>query len=298
MNKEQIINKELEKIEQLKKRNGCSLLFDKSKKKYEEILNLNLKGNDLTISACLLSGIEKIYFVPFDNRNIVEVTSKGINPIFFAENQEGLPLNIDDEVIVSINGGQELAQVKSVGDRVKYKRQKLGFFNEELPKVLRTPNEEDLKKIEKNKADELRAREVFKVKTKKLNLEMKLVDIHFQFDRSKLYFFYTADGRVDFRELAKELAAEFKTRIELRQIGPRDETKKLSGIGICGRELCCSTFICNFKKITTMLNYDLHFQNQTISQKQCGVCGKLKCCLTYELKDDEVIEVETEDERK
>jgi|GEM_PF-608208 cell fate regulator YaaT (PSP1 superfamily) len=281
--------------EELKKKNGCSLLFYNSSKKYEEILNYNLKPNKLPLSACLLKTIENLYYAPYDNRNIAELVSRGINSNFFALVPDNMNLNLYDEVIVEINGGCELAVVKSLGDKVKYKRQKLGLFNESLPKILRIPNEDDLIKIEKNKSDEIRARDVFKVKTKKFNLEMKLVDVHFQFDKSKLYFFYTADGRVDFRELAKELAAEFKTRIELRQIGPRDETKKTSGIGICGRELCCSTFICNFKKITTMLNYDLHFQNHNISQKQCGICGKLKCCLTYELKEDETISVETED---
>jgi cell fate regulator YaaT (PSP1 superfamily) len=111
---------------------------------------------------------------------------------------------------------------------------------------------------------------------------MKLVDIHFQFDRKKLFFFYTADGRVDFRELAKRLASKFKTRIELRQIGVRDEAKRIGGLATCGREFCCTSFMNNFKRITT----DIALENNisTSISKYTGPCGKLKCCLSFELE--------------
>ena len=113
------------------------------------------------------------------------------------------------------------------------------MYGEHLPKIMRKVNDEDLIVQRKNQEDEEKAKESFKVKSLKYNLVMKLVDVHFQFDRNKLFFFYTADGRIDFRELAKDLASEFKTRIELRQIGVRDEAKRIGGIGVCGRVFCC-----------------------------------------------------------
>jgi cell fate regulator YaaT (PSP1 superfamily) len=113
---------------------------------------------------------------------------------------------------------------------------------------------------------------------------MKLVDVHYQFDKKKLYFFYTTDGRVDFRELAKSLASEFRTRIELRQMGVRDEAKRIGGLGSCGREYCCSSFLNNFKKITTQV---ANQQNTSSNiSKLSGPCGKLKCCLCFELEEN------------
>ena len=136
-------------------------------------------------------------------------------------------------------------------------------------------------KINRNKRDEERAKPIFLSLVNKLKLEMKLVDIHFQFDRKKLYFFYTSDGRVDFRQLAKDLASEFKTRIELRQIGVRDEAKQIGGMGTCGREYCCTSFMCNFKRISTQFASE---QNLNLSfSKMSGPCCKLKCCLSFEL---------------
>ncbi|MCG2759848.1 MAG: stage 0 sporulation protein [Candidatus Delongbacteria bacterium] len=115
---------------------------------------------------------------------------------------------------------------------------------------------------------------------KSLNLEMKFIDIEYKFDRKKLVFYFTADGRVDFRELVKIFAGEYKTRIELRQIGVRDEAQKIGGIGICGRELCCSQFLTNFVSINVSMARD---QNLFVKpEKFSGACGKLQCCLKYE----------------
>jgi cell fate regulator YaaT (PSP1 superfamily) len=113
---------------------------------------------------------------------------------------------------------------------------------------------------------------------------MKLVHIHYQFDRKRLFFFYTSDGRVDFRELAKDLASEFKTRIELRQMGVRDEAKNIGGLGTCGREFCCSSFLNNFKRISTQLANDQNL-NTNLS-KLSGPCGKLKCCISFEIDEN------------
>jgi cell fate regulator YaaT (PSP1 superfamily) len=169
-----------------------------------------------------------------------------------------------------------------IGELVKLKRHYLGYFGEELPKFQRKASSEDLDRIRKNLQDETRAIPIFKKAMEKFNLNMKLVSIHYQFDRKKLFFFYTADGRVDFRELAKELASEFKTRIELRQIGVRDEAKKVGGVGTCGREYCCISFLSSFKRITTQLANE---QNLLSSMgKLSGPCGKLKCCLSFEVE--------------
>lgn len=220
--------------------------------------------------------------IPIDGRNIIEVHCKGLVSCFFAIVPESVKSELKeyDEVLVTCGESLEIATVKTVGDLVKIKRQRLGLYGEDLPTILRKVGVNDEAKIAQNIKDELKARESFKAKSKKYNLEMKLVDVHFQYDRNKLYFFYTADGRVDFRELAKDLAGEFKTRIELRQIGVRDEAKKIGGIGACGREYCCSSFMEDFKRISTNLASE---QNLLANiSKLSGPCGKLKCCLSFE----------------
>jgi cell fate regulator YaaT (PSP1 superfamily) len=189
----------------------------------------------------------------------------------------------EDFVVISIDDYIEIAQVKSIGELVKKKRQYIGLFNEELPHVLRKATFEDLERIRKNISDEQKAVPKFRNSASKFNLEMKLVSIHYQFDRKKLFFFYTADGRIDFRDLAKELASEFKTRIELRQIGVRDEAKKIGGVGSCGRQFCCHAFLNNFKRITTQLASDQNIVSNM--GKLSGPCNKLKCCLSFELEN-------------
>ncbi|MBU2508636.1 MAG: Signal peptidase-like protein, partial [Bacteroidetes bacterium] len=189
-----------------------------------------------------------------------------------------------DRVVFELDDYQEIAEIEETGNIVRTRRQKLGFYNEEIPRIIRKVNEDDLEKFRINQSDELKARAIFKQKVEKFKLTMKLVDIHYQFDRKRLLFFYTSDGRVDFRELAKDLAGEFKTRIELRQIGVRDEAKRIGGLGVCGREYCCSSFLYNFKRITTQIAND---QNATSNfSKLSGPCGKLKCCLSFEIEQN------------
>lgn len=220
--------------------------------------------------------------VPIDSRNIIEITCNGLLPSNYIEIAKDLNETIypDDFVIVQNDDYLEIVQVKLVGELVKIKRQYQGLFDEPLPIAIRKASSEDLAKIRNNIHDEEKAVTIFKQASSKFNLEMKLVNIHFQFDRKKLFFFYTADGRVDFRELAKELAAEFKTRIELRQIGVRDEAKKIGGVGSCGREFCCISILNNFKKISTQLASDQNLANNI--SKLSGPCNKLKCCLSFE----------------
>ncbi len=149
-----------------------------------------------------------------------------------------------------------------------------------LKNVIRKTTEEDLKQVEENKKKELEAFEICLEKIKKHNLDMKLIDVEYTFDNNKVLFYFTADGRVDFRELVKDLASVFRTRIELRQIGVRDEAKMMGAIGNCGRELCCSTHLAEFHPVSIKMA-----KEQSLSlnpAKISGTCGRLMCCLKYE----------------
>ncbi|ABS20402.1 PSP1 domain-containing protein [Bacillus cytotoxicus] len=149
-----------------------------------------------------------------------------------------------------------------------------------LKKVIRIANENDRTIVEENKHAAKEAYQVCQQKVADHNLDMKLVDVEYTFDRNKIIFYFTADGRIDFRELVKDLAAIFRTRIELRQIGVRDEAKMLGGIGPCGRMLCCSTFLGDFEPVSIKMAKD---QNLSLNPtKISGLCGRLMCCLKYE----------------
>lgn len=149
-----------------------------------------------------------------------------------------------------------------------------------LKKVMRVATEEDIAQEKLNKEKEKEAFDICFEKIAKHKLEMKLIDVEFTFDLNKIIFYFTADGRVDFRDLVKELASIFRTRIELRQIGVRDEAKMLNGIGICGRPLCCATFLGDFQPVSIKMAKD---QNLSLNPtKISGICGRLMCCLKYE----------------
>ena len=149
-----------------------------------------------------------------------------------------------------------------------------------LKPIIRIATEEDKKHNEENKKKEKEAFEICQQKIKKHKLDMNLLDVEYKFDNSKILFFFTADGRIDFRELVKDLAAVFKTRIELRQIGVRDEVKRIGGNGVCGRELCCCSFLGNFETVSIKMAKE---QNISLNpSKISGNCGRLMCCLKYE----------------
>lgn len=149
-----------------------------------------------------------------------------------------------------------------------------------LKKVMRIATEEDLKHAEDNRKKEKEAFATCLQKIRDHNLEMKLIDVEYTFDNNKILFYFTADGRVDFRELVKDLAAVFKTRIELRQIGVRDESKMMGGIGVCGRMLCCSSYLGEFQPVSIKMAKEQGLSlNPT---KISGTCGRLMCCLKYE----------------
>lgn len=244
----------------------------------------NISDKHHNISGCIACDSHTCDRLLIEERNIVEISCKGLLSSNFCEvpSEKDIAIFPEDFVIIQHEETLEVAQVKLIGELVKLKRHYLGLFGEPLPKVVRKASVEDLDKVRKNLHDEERALPIFKKAIAKFNLDMKLVSIHYQFDRKKLFFFYTADGRVDFRELAKDLAAEFRTRIELRQIGVRDEAKKIGGMGTCGREYCCISFLSSFKRITTQLANE---QNLISSMgKLSGPCGKLKCCLSFEVE--------------
>lgn len=156
-----------------------------------------------------------------------------------------------------------------------------------LKSVIRIANEQDKKTVEKNKEKEKEAFKICLEKIRKHNLQMKLIDVEYTFDNNKVLFYFTADGRIDFRQLVKDLAAIFKTRIELRQIGVRDETKILGGIGICGRCLCCHTYLSEFAPVSIKMAKE---QNLSLNQtKISGVCGRLMCCLKNEQETYEAL---------
>ena len=188
---------------------------------------------------------------------------------------ENIKLEQGMEVIVDTSMGDELGEVVIAEKMVEDDR-----VTEPLKKVVRIATEKDKKSKKEYKAKEPDALKICEEKIKKHGLPMKLVDVEYKFDGSKLIFYFTADGRIDFRELVKDLAAVFRTRIELRQIGVRDEVKRTGGNGICGRELCCCTFLGNFETVSIKMAKE---QNISLNpSKISGNCGRLMCCLKYE----------------
>ncbi|MFA5806711.1 MAG: regulatory iron-sulfur-containing complex subunit RicT [Melioribacteraceae bacterium] len=250
---------------------------------FEAVVIRNIQDRRNNISACFQCSTCLPQITPTDKRKIIEIECNGLLNCDFCEIHEKSEIELfpGDFVIVQSNESIEVAQVKLIGEIVRLKRQSYNLWGENLPNVKRKANSEDLDRIRKNFQDEEKAIKIFRTAVSKFNLSMKLVSIHYQFDRKKLFFFYTSENRVDFRELAKELASEFKTRIELRQIGVRDEAKKVGGVGTCGREFCCISFLPGFRRITTQLANE---QNLLSSMgKLSGPCGKLKCCLSFEI---------------
>ena len=192
---------------------------------------------------------------------------------FFAPGK--LEIRTGDKVIVETARGVEFGSVVTGPKDVEDDK-----ITPPLKPVIRIATEEDKKKEEKNRAKEKEAFEICLEKIRKHGLEMKLIDAEYTFDNNKVLFYFTADGRIDFRELVKDLASVFRTRIELRQIGVRDETKIRGGIGICGRSLCCHTYLSEFAPVSIKMAKE---QNLSLNPtKISGVCGRLMCCLTNE----------------
>lgn len=207
-------------------------------------------------------------------KRIVGVRFKRLGKIYFFD-PKWLEVQKGEKIIVETSQGEEIAEVVVPNRMID--EEKLGT---PLKKVLRLASQRDLKHAEECKKKEKEAFEVCNKKIKEHKLDMTLTDVEYKFDNSKILFYFTADGRVDFRELVKDLASIYKTRIELRQIGVRDEVKRIGGNGVCGRELCCCSFLRDFETVSIKMAKE---QNISLNpSKISGNCGRLMCCLKYE----------------
>ena len=216
---------------------------------------------------------------PYD---ILEIRFKNSRKGFY-RNTKKLSLQVGDAVVVEGSPGLDVGVVSIVGElaRIQVKKKAPGLKNADTRKIIRVAGQEEIDKW--IKARSLEKEVMYKSRTLAVNLglEMKISDVEYQADLTKATFYYTADGRVDFRQLIKDMAEEFKIRIEMRQIGARQEASRLGGIGSCGRELCCSTWLTDFRSVSTSA---ARYQQLSLNpQKLAGQCGKLKCCLNYEL---------------
>lgn len=218
----------------------------------------------------------------FNHLNIVEVRFKGSRKEFF-RNTSKLDLFTGDSVVVESSFGFDIGTVSATGEivRLQLKKYRVQEDSEDIKSILRIANEKDLEKYHQVKAKENSTLERARTISFELNLAMKISDIELQGDGRKVIFFYTAEARVDFRELIKRYADEFKVKIEMRHISYREEASRLGGIGVCGRELCCSSWLTDYKQVNTGA---ARSQNLSINmEKLAGQCGRMKCCLNYEL---------------
>jgi len=221
---------------------------------------------------------------PFD---VVEVSfNNGLRKEFYRK-RKGLLIDTGDSVVVETQFGHDIGVITLSGELVKLQmRKKRVKSKEKLYYLLRRAGEHDLERYREAKSREYEIMVRSRVIARSLKLNMKIGAVEVQGDNKKTTFYYTADGRVDFRQLIKEFAREFRTKVEMKQIGARQEAGKIGGIGSCGRELCCSTWLTDFKSVNTSA---ARYQNLSINQsKLSGQCGRLKCCLNYEL--DQYIE--------
>ena len=207
-------------------------------------------------------------------KNIIGIRFKKLGKIYFF-NPKGLKVRKGDKVIVETSQGEEYAEVLIPNRYVDDDK-----IVAPLKKVLRIATYKDIKRHEECKKIEEEAFKVCQEKIKEHGLNMVLTEVECKFDNSKILFYFTADGRIDFRDLVRDLAAIYKTRIELRQIGVRDEVKRIGGNGVCGRELCCCTFLSDFETVSIKMAKE---QNISLNpSKISGNCGRLMCCLKYE----------------
>jgi cell fate regulator YaaT (PSP1 superfamily) len=237
---------------------GCNKL-----EVYDWLANMSLPGNQ----------------APYD---IVEVRFKNSRKNFY-RNNKSLSLQVGDAVAVEEASGHDIGVVSVVGElaRIQVKKKETNFKPLEARKIYRIASQDDIDKWIKARSLEVDLMHRSRTLAIELALEMKISDVEYQGDLTKATFYYTAEGRVDFRQLIKNMADQFKVRIEMRQIGSRQEASRLGGIGSCGRELCCSTWLTDFRSVSTSA---ARYQQLSLNpQKLAGQCGKLKCCLNYEL---------------
>ncbi|MDQ1160239.1 cell fate regulator YaaT (PSP1 superfamily) [Chryseobacterium sp. SORGH_AS 447] len=240
--------------------------------------NVNTCGNSYKLSVFdWLSNINN----PVPNRcDFVEVRFKNDRKSFF-KNVNNIPLHIGSVVTVESSPGHDVGVVSLTGELVKIQMKKKKCSEESALKIYRLANQKDLEVWQEARKKEDNVKIDARKIAHRLGLEMKITDVEYQGDASKVTFYYTAESRVDFRQLIKEYAGAFRTKIDMKQIGFRQEAAKVGGIGSCGRELCCSTWLTDFRSVNTNV---ARYQQLSINpQKLAGQCGKLKCCLNYEL---------------
>lgn len=214
--------------------------------------------------------------------DIVEIRFKNSRKSFF-RNLKGFELNVGDVVVVEASPGYDVGVISVVGElsRIQLQKKAPNFKAHEARKIIRHASQEDIDKWVASRKNEESVMHKAREMAIRLKLDMKISDVEYQGDGSKATFYYTANGRVDFRQLIKDMAENFRVRIEMRQIGARQESARLGGIGSCGRELCCSTWLTDFRSVSTSA---ARYQQLSLNpQKLAGQCGKLKCCLNYEL---------------
>ena len=214
--------------------------------------------------------------------DIVEVRFKNSRKAFY-RNGKNFSLQVGDVVVVEASPGHDVGVVSIVGElaRIQVKKKVSNPKNLETPAIYRIATQEDVQKWMQSRELEKEVMYQSRTLAVNLNLDMKISDVEYQGDLTKATFYYTSDDRVDFRQLIKDMAEKFKIRVEMRQIGSRQEASRLGGIGSCGRELCCSTWLTDFRSVSTSA---ARYQQLSLNpQKLAGQCGKLKCCLNYEL---------------
>jgi len=205
---------------------------------------------------------------------ILEIKFKGGRKAFYANPQE-FPFVVGDMAVVQAENGEDLGRVVNMGPLVDKRA-----GDQELLEIIRKPIGKDLEHLKANQQLEKEAFDDCRKRIEEHGLDMKLVDVEYRFDRKKITFYFTSEHRVDFRNLVRDLAGRYKTRIELRQIGVRDEAKRIGGVGVCGHPLCCTTFLRDFEPVVTQLAKD---QNLSLNPtKLSGNCGRLMCCLRFE----------------
>ena len=217
--------------------------------------------------------------------NVIGIRFKSVGKIYYFD-PDGQSFSVGDGVIVETARGTEFGHVAMAEKEIDESR-----FSLPIKKILRRATEADVRNLKENEKKEKEAYDICLAKIKANKLEMNLIDVEYTFDGSKILFYFTADGRVDFRQLVKDLASVFRTRIELRQIGVRDEAKMRGGLGICGRPLCCSLFLGDFEPVSIKMA-----KEQSLSlnpTKISGTCGRLMCCLKYEQEAYEALLKET-----
>ena len=217
---------------------------------------------------------------PLNECDYVEVRFKNERKSFY-HNINKLPLHIGSIVTVESSSGYDVGVVSLTGELVRIQMKKKNFGEEQASKIIRIATQKDVEIWQNSRKKEEEVKKEARKIALNLNLEMKISDIEYQGDGSKITFYYTAEGRVDFRQLIKEYAAVFRAKVDMKQIGYRQEAAKLGGIGSCGRELCCSTWLTDFRSVNTNA---ARYQQLSINPlKLAGQCGKLKCCLNYEV---------------